>query len=565
MTRELRDFQAEAVASVRREWEAGRSATTVILPTGTGKTDVISKLVTDEAAGGGRALVLAHRGELLDQLTERCGLHAPRIPVGRVQADTNQSRRRIVVAMTQTLAKEQRRNLLPKPTMVVVDECHHITSPSNMEILRWAGCLDDENPTRLLGVTATPGRSDKRGIGMVLQSVAFTRDIVWAINAGWLVKPRGLTVVASHLDLNSAKLSRGDYQDGELGEMVCQDVAEIVRAWQEHAVDAEHPDGRITIAFVPNIASARELRDAFEVAGIKAEAVLGSTPQPEREQVYARLASGVTRVLVGVAVMTEGFDSPPVSCILMARPTRSATVYTQALGRGLRLFPGKSDCLVLDVVGAARGQKLVTLAELHPGSEYDTSATEALPCDLCGQPRRSCDCPREIIEKPANRLVGPARYEEIDLLNQSGLRWLVTKQGIRFLTVPRQGSTPARAWYLWPDTHRPKQVGGTWSVMEANLTGDHAQPAYLDDTVPHTLAQAQRLAEAAALKRCPELAAEQAAPWRSKRATPAQVTWAANLGVKHTDRYTAGRCSDEIDVALATARLAQGIRAAGAA
>ena len=149
---------------------------------------------------------------------------------------------------------------------------------------------------------------------------------------------------------------------------------------------------------------------------------------------------------------------------------------------------------MLDVVGSSRGQKLFGLTELLPSAVVDTSATEALPCDLCGQPRRSCDCPREIIEKPSNRLVGPARYEEIDLLNQSGLRWLVTKQGIRFLPTPRVG--PAR---LGPGTSGPtatlKQVGGTWSVMGVNLAGDHAELAWLDDGVPHTLTQAQQLAE----------------------------------------------------------------------
>ena len=547
MTRALRDYQAEAVDSVRSEWQAGRSATTVILPTGTGKTDVIARLVTDEAAAGGRALVLAHRGELLDQISERCGMHNPRLPIGRVQAGLDQTRRPIVVAMTPTLAKPDRRERLPRPSLVVVDECHHITSPSNLAILEWAGCLDETNPTRLLGVTATPSRSDdaKRGIGMVLQSVAFSRDIAWAIRGGWLVPPRGLAVVTSHMDLDGAKLNRGDYQDNELGEMVSQDVGEIVRAWQTYAVDAKHPDGRITIAFVPTVDAAAELAGAFELAGVKAEAVLGSTKQPEREAVYARLAAGVTRVLVGVAVMTEGFDSPPVSCVLMARPTRSKTVYTQAVGRGLRLHPGKADCLVLDVVGSSRGQKLVTLATLHPGAPYATT-----------DPKVTRESLLEPAEKPGPaRLEGPATYAEVDLLGDVALRWLVTTQGVRFLVAGE------RVIYLWPDSNNPRR-STTWSIITANLKGDHAQPDEVARGIPLTLEEATALAEQHALGLQPDLVAEQNRPWRTLRASgkSGQITYARLLGIATPEAYTRGRLSDEIEIRMASARLAQSTR-----
>jgi superfamily II DNA or RNA helicase len=547
MTRQLRDFQAEAVDSVREEWQAGSHRDDGHPAHRHGKTDVIAKLVTDEAAAGGRALVLAHRGELLDQISQRCGMHNPRLPIGRVQADDDQTRRPITVAMTPTLAKADRRERLPRPSLVVVDECHHITSPSNMAILEWAGCLDETDPTRLLGVTATPSRSDdaKRGIGMVLQSVAFSRDIAWAIRAGWLVPPRGLAVVTSHMDLDTAKLNRGDYQDRDLGEMVSQDVGEIVRAWQTYAVDADYPQGRITIAFTPTVAAAAELAQAFELAGVKAEAVLGSTKQPEREAVYARLAAGVTRVLVGVAVMTEGFDSPPVSCVLMARPTRSRTVYTQAVGRGLRLHPGKADCLVLDVVGSSRGQKLVTLAELHPGAPYDST-----------DPKVTRESLLEPAEKPGpTRLQGPATYAEVDLLGETVLRWLVTSQGVRFLVAGE------RVIYLWPDTNNPRR-SATWSIITANLKGDHAQPGDVARDVPLTLEEATALAERHALELVPDLVAEQNRPWRTARVAgrSGQVTYARLLGIARPEAYTRGRLSDEMDVLMASARLAQAAR-----
>lgn len=553
MTRQLRDYQQEAVEAVKAEWRGGTSATTVILPTGTGKTDVIAKLGTDEVHAGGRVLSLAHRGELLDQMTQRYGMHDPTIAIGRVQADVDQTRRRITCAMSPTLAKVERRERIPRPSLVIVDETHHITSPTNLAILEHFGCLDEHNPTRLLGVTATPGRSDdaKRGIGMVLKSVAFARDIAWAINGGWLVRPRGLAVVTSHMDLDTAKVSRGDYQDSQLGAMVSQDVGEIVRAWLTYAVDAQHPAGRITIAFTPNVESARELRDAFEAAGVKSEAVLGSTKQPEREATYARLASGITRVLTGVAVMTEGFDSPPVSCILMARPTRSKTVYTQAVGRGLRLSPGKDDCLVLDVVGASRGQKLVTLTVLHEGAQYDSTAPGVV----------SRESLLESVERPGpTKLQGPARYAEVDLLAQTGLRWLRTTQGVRFLLA----GDPQRVFYLWPDTGDFAQAGGTWSVITANLKGDFPDPGNPARGVPLSLEQAQELAEREALALQPDLREQQERPWRSLRASgkPGQLAYARMLGIPNPEGFTRGRLSEEIDIVMASGRLEQGRKAA---
>lgn len=555
MSLDFRPYQLEDMAALEQAWQGPQNRLGLVWATGLGKTHGIAHQAVKTVHEGGRAVVVAHRDELLGQITQRIGQHDPRIPVGRVQAGTDQCRRRLVVASAQTIANPRRLERLGRFQKVIVDEAHHYAAPTFRGILEGLGSFDGV-PT--LGVTATMRRDDKKhGLGDVWEGIVAERDIVWAVEHGWLVPPRGKVVVADHMDLEHAKLNRGDYSDGELGSFIEQDVEQIARAWIEHG------EGRTTVAFCPTVASSQALAEAFRALGVPAGEIYGKTV--ERGPVYDDLKAGRIKVLCSVMVPSEGWDAPWVSCILQCRPTRSRTLFTQIVGRGLRLYPGKVDCLVLDVVGSSRGQKLFGLTELLPSAVVDTSATEALPCDLCGQPRRSCDCPREIIEKPANRLVGPARYEEIDLLNQSGLRWLVTKQGIRFLPTPRVGRGPARAWFLWPDSHRVKQVGGTWSIMEVNLAGDHAELAWLDDGVPHTLLQAQQLAEAAALRRCPTLAADQAAPWRTGRAKPAQITWAASLGVEHTDRYTAGRCSDEIEVALATARLEQGIRAAGAA
>lgn len=544
MTRVLRPYQLEAVTAVRDEWSKV-TRTAVVLPTGCGKTDVIADLAVTEARAGGRTLVLAHRGELLDQITERCGMHAPDIAVGRVQAGRNQTRRPITVAMAPTLASAKRRAQLPLPTLVVVDECHHAASPSFIDTLTWAGCFEG---TPTVGVTATLVRGDRRGLGDVWESVAYSRDIAWAIGEGWLVAPRGRVVVGEHVKLNEAKVSRGDYQDGELGDMVSQDVDQIVKAWLEHASD------RITVAFTPNVSSAQTLAEEFRAQGVAVGEVYGTTPPTERAATYAALAAGELRVLVSVMVTTEGWDCPPVSCILMARPTRLPGLYQQIVGRGLRPSPGKSDCLVLDVVGASRSQRLVTLIDLHPTAEINRDELDVLPCEDCGgfMPAavkarpwlEACTCEVAPAERDPDggrtRLRGPATYADVDLLGLtgSGLNWLETRAGVPFVKAgDRYGVLWAEGGDLWSAGHcHARRTVGVWIIEHVDLEA----------------------ARAAIEVWAGELEADlRDQPWRvaRKRATPGQVKLATRLGIAAAESYTSGAISNEIDIVLASRRL----------
>lgn len=541
MTRTLRKWQTEAVDAVRAEWESGIVRTAVVAATGLGKSSVIGRLAVDEVHAGGRPLLLAHREELLTQLTDTCAEFDPSIAVGRVQAGRNQTRRPITVASVATLRSEARQGRMQKPTLVVVDECHRAVSPSHLKILSWAGSFGH---TRTLGVTATMTRGDKKGLGDVWESVALIRDIKFGIDEGYLVKPRGRVVVTEHMDLEQAKVSRGDYQDGELGEMVAQDSPEIVKAWAAHASD------RITVAFVPTVDSAHELRDAFQAQGITAEAITASTTTADRKAMYARLTAGQTRVLVNVYVLVEGWDCPPVSCILMARPTRLPGVYIQALGRGLRQHPGKDDCLVLDVVGTSRYQKLVTLVDLHPSAEYDTEELDALPCDLCGF--APCACPAETgLRDPdggRRRLLGPAVYEDIDFFTASSLNWLFTHSGVRFLPAGD------RVAILWPqDDDESLYQAGHCTVLGQENGRFVGRDGRWDPAGPLPLNQARQRAEEWALAFEPEVAARDAS-WRRRGGMPSQrqVEFAATLGVPDPTTMNKARLSDEISIALAS-------------
>ncbi len=543
MTRSLRPHQQRAYDKVRAEWDAGVLRTAVVHPTGAGKGDLIAKIVTDEAQAGGRALVLCHRAEILDQLTERCAEYAP-VPVGRVQAGRNQSRRPVIMAMVQTLANEKRRARLPRPSLVVVDECHRVGSPSYLKALAHFGCFDR---TRTLGLTATLVRGDRRGLGDVFQSVADSRDIKWAVDQGLLVRPRGKVVVADHLDLNEAKVSRGDYQDADLGEMVSQDADQIAKAWIEHA------ENRITIAFTPTVDSASELAEALVALGVPAEVVTGETPATERRAMYDRLARGETRVLASVNVLTEGFDVPAVSCVLMARPTRLPGVYTQCVGRALRLHPGKTDALILDVVGVSRRQKLMTLVDLSPTAEVDTSALDALPCEDCGQAPCECGAGLGAERDPDGgraRLIGPAQYEDMDdMFAGSDLNWLFTHAGVRFLPVGD------RMTILW---HEDSGLYRAGHCTVRGYDGDRyvGRDGHWHPAGPMPLDEARRAAEDWALAVEPSLASR-GASWRTRGGRPseAQVGYAARLGIQGAETMNRARLSDEISIVLASRAL----------
>jgi superfamily II DNA or RNA helicase len=574
MTRVLREYQAEGVSKIYADWDAGILRTAIVYATGTGKTDVIAKVATDaviKARLEGRkacVIVLAHRRELLGQISERLKMHLADVTVGWVQAERKEVAREVLVCSVATLKNVAVQRRIRRPQLVIADECHHAASASWQTVLRWAGCLPDpergtEATTRGLGVTATMVRGDKLGLGDTWQHVADERSIQWAIRHGWLVQPRGRCVVAKHMDLNRAKIRQGDFADRELGEMIQQDVEQIVDSWIREAIDERHPLGRITVAFTPSIASAEALKEAFELRDIKAEMVLGRTPSSERDGIYARLAAGSTRVLVSVMVTTEGWDCPAVSCILMARPTKLIGLFTQCIGRGLRLDedyakynrPPKTDCLVLDVVGASRHQKLVTLIDLLPTAERDTSELDAYLCpdcsgELVGGECASCAADQDDraidgAEPKRNKLIGRAEvlgYEDVSFFQESTLRWLRTRKGIRF--------TPAgdRYAYIWDEGD------GTYSAGWVNVKGDHTYGEWILGAERVTLLKAFAFAEEFVARHRGQLRGDLRRE-HSGRAGAKLREWAAAIGLPAPERHNAAVLSDAVNIDVASKRL----------
>lgn len=337
----LRPYQADTVSAIV---ETDQHALAV-LATGAGKTAVFASTLDRLLGAGDSALVLAHREELISQAAEQIRRWAPDLTVEVEQASAHASRhgspamRRVVVASVATLRGKR---LAEWPTdaflVIVTDEAHHSTAATYRAI------YDHFSGARRIGVTATPHRTDGTALGTIYETVVARLDSRALCQLGYLVPPRVLRVTTT-TDLSGVSQRAGDFAAGELAAAVDTDArtALIVAAMQEHAAD------RQSVVFAASVDHAAHLATALSAAGIPAEAIFGAMPREERAATIARFRAGDLRALTNFGVLTEGFDAPETSCIVLARPTTSHLVITQMVGRGLRLAPEKSDCVVLDI------------------------------------------------------------------------------------------------------------------------------------------------------------------------------------------------------------------------
>jgi hypothetical protein len=233
--------------------------------------------------------------------------------------------------------------------LVVYDEGHHAAAEDNLRVLRQLGAFDAAWTGTLLGFTATTARGDGKGLDTVFESIVYSRALPDLIADGYLSKLRGFRITTS-ADLTRLSSSGLDFQEDELAEAV--DIEErnalVARSIQELARD------RRTIAFCVTVNHARHLCQSLNLLGVPAGLVHGSMKSDARARALADFRAGTVQVLCNVAVLTEGFDDPGVSCVAMARPTRSEGLYAQCVGRGTRLHPGKKDCLILDFVDVSQ-------------------------------------------------------------------------------------------------------------------------------------------------------------------------------------------------------------------
>jgi ATP-dependent helicase IRC3 len=370
----LRPYQTEALEKIAAREAEGVRRQLGVAATGLGKTVMFCSLAEQM---GCRTLILAHRDELISQAAAKVREVWPEAPsIGIVQGGLNEAGAHVVVASVQTVSRRSRLERLyptqPNPGtlslatlppdpfgLVVVDEAHHTAAETYKRVLDHLGAGKPGGPL-LLGVTATPDRGDGKGLDDLFDEITFTYDILWGIRAGYLCDLRGKALRLADLDVHGIAVSRGDYQAGDAGEKLLDAGAPdaIAEGWLEHA------RGRRTLVFTPTVETAQLTAAAFRHRGVAAESVSGGTSMEERRLILKRFSAGEIDVVVNCMVLTEGYDEPRVDCIVVARPTKSRALYTQMVGRGTRRHPEKTDCLVLDVVGASDEHSLVTVPSL---------------------------------------------------------------------------------------------------------------------------------------------------------------------------------------------------------
>jgi DNA repair protein RadD len=343
---ELRDYQHRAIEMLRASFEGGARAPLLVLPTGAGKTIIAAEIVRSAAARGSRVLFLAPRRELVRQASGK--LHAVGIDHGVILAGAKELERpyeRVQVASVDTLlsrlmrAPEHRRLPLPDFDLVIIDEAHLAPTEKRSELLAlWPNA-------KLVGLTATPARKDGRALGTLFDALIEPTTPADLTSAGYLVPARYWSLTKP--DLERVQVRGGDYAPGDLQRAMNRPklVGDVAETWLDKARD------RRTIVFASGVAHSIALAERFQRLGVAAEHVDGETDQRERKDVFDRFDDGRLQVLVNCAIATFGLDVPAVSCIVLARPTRSVPLYLQMLGRGLRTAPGKTDCLVLDHAG----------------------------------------------------------------------------------------------------------------------------------------------------------------------------------------------------------------------
>lgn len=352
MGQELRPYQQQARDRIHAEWDAGHTRTLLVLPTGTGKTIVFASVAADQVRAGDRVLILAHRGELLEQAADKLQRSTGLVSaVEKAESTCLDSWFRVVVGSVQTLQRTARLERFPQDYFgtIIIDEAHHAITDGYRRI------LDYFSGAKVLGVTATPDRGDMRNLGEVFDSLAFEYKLTDAIKEGYLCKIMAQTIPLQ-LDITSVTMSGGDYAVGDLGTALDPYLEQIAAEMAQRCKD------RKTVVFLPLIKTSQKFRDLLNTHGFRAAEVNGQSD--DRKQVLADFDADKYNVLCNSMLLTEGWDCPSVDCVVVLRPTKVRSLYSQMVGRGTRLSPGKTDLLLLDFLWMTDKHELCRPADL---------------------------------------------------------------------------------------------------------------------------------------------------------------------------------------------------------
>ena len=549
----LRDYQVECLEAVRREWRTV-NRTLVVMATGTGKTIVFLALLDDllKEQPNARALVLSHRVELVRQPIEKAEQYYPSLApkCGVVMAAEDDASAQIVVATVQTLNSGDRLKRCGHFEYCILDECHHAPSSSYVKV------LDAMPGTKILGMTATPMRTDGDGLRKVFQSLAYRLPIDRAIERGALV-PFDALGFGLPVRLAGLKETADGWDNEPLGDLLKADncLEIVLDKWREHASD------RLTMLYTASVAQAHATAAYFSARGVPAEAVDGGTPKDTRAGVLERFKTGETRLVANCQVWTEGVDVPEIGCVAMVCPTKSDLAYVQKMGRGLRTVPGKSDCLVLDFA-PLEGRNVIMagdvlgvprdLAKATKAAEDVGILLGALHVDNYGLVT-TID-PTEVTV----RLLNYMRHK-------SSLAW-VLEDNLAVATLSQDRTLVM----LLPDAERiareeAKRRSGDWSENDQRLLDAlcSVRVVMLTKTAPRrwdgslvgqypTFQEAQGdVSELARMLTDPNLA-KRSKSWRQAPASEPQIRFGRSLGIDGIAQMSRGKASQSISFAIAS-------------
>lgn len=395
---ELRPYQQQAKDAIFSEWENGVKKTLLVLPTGCGKTIVFAKVAEECVKGGSRVLILAHRGELLDQAADKIGKSTG---LGCATEKAEQtclgSWFRIVVGSVQSMMREKRLNQFPNDyfNTIIIDEAHHCISDSYQKVLRHFPDAE------VLGVTATPDRGDMQNLGTVFESLAYEYTLPKAIKEGYLSPIKAVTIPLK-IDMSAVGVQAGDFKSGDIATALDPYLESIAEEMEKYCSNKK------TVVFLPLVKTSQKFRDILNNHGFKAAEVNGDSK--DRAEILEAFDKDQYNVLCNSMLLTEGWDCPSVDCIVVLRPTKVRSLYCQMVGRGTRLSPetNKDHLLLLDFLWHTERHELC-----HPASLICESAEVAQKMTENMEKDAGCVIDIEEAEKAASEDVVAQREEAL--------------------------------------------------------------------------------------------------------------------------------------------------------
>ncbi len=514
---QLRPYQEEARRSVWNEWNNGMQKTLLVLPTGCGKTIVFAQITEDAVRKGGRVLILAHRGELLqqaaDKLERTSGL---KCAVEKAEQTCRGSWYRVCVGSVQTLMRIKRLQQFPKDyfSTIIIDEAHHAISDSYRIILDY---FDGAN---VLGVTATPDRGDQKNLGQVFDSLAYEYTLPQAIKEGYLTPIRALTVPIK-IDFTKVGTSAGDYKPGDIATALDPYLEQIAAEMAKHCADKK------TVVFLPLVKTSQKFRDILCRHGFRAAEVNGESA--DREQVLQDFENNKYNVLCNSMLLTEGWDCPDVNCVVVLRSTKVRALYCQMVGRGTRLAPGKDHLLLLDFLWNTEKhelcrpaclicedeevqQKMTEQLEAQPGVPIDIEdAQNKASEDVVADREAKLAEKLEAMKKRKSKLVDPLQYE------------------MSIQSQDLSGYVPAFGWETKPPTEKQKK-----DLEKHGINPEAVETAGKAEQILRTIAQRQMngLATPKQIRRLEQYGFQHVGEW-SFDAAKNMIQRIAYLGWKH--------------------------------